>query len=605
MKCPSCQAENLSNSRFCHRCATPLQKEQEGNTQSTRTYQTPTYDLSRGDLFAGRYEVIEELGLGGMGKVFKVFDHKIKEVVALKLIRPEIGVNARAIERFRNELRFARKIAHRNVCRMYDLGEEGFFYFITMEYVAGEDLKSFIRRSGRLTPGKGISIAKQVCEGLAEAHRLGIVHRDLKPQNVMIDREGNAKIMDFGIARFLETEGVTGSGVMIGTPEYMSPEQAELKEVDKRSDIYSLGVILYEMISGKVPFEGETPLSLAMRHKTETPKNVRELNPQISVELASLISKCMAKDRNGRYQSVEDLIADLTRVEQTWSIPEKVIPKKEPISTREITVSFQMKKLFLPILIVLTVILAGVLIWRFIPRERSAPAVDQSLKAEKLPLAGVSTEAKKAMPEKAKGALGPTKTQPGKKDKIEATFKGEQKSLEKANPEEVAKGPQEGSIEAQKLMASDSEKQSAHLSRTRMNAAKLQAQNTGLDERNLLYKLANAGEQDAEKAYAKNDFSEAKPLYNILERVFRLSVQCNKDEDCVKILQELVAELKSKAAKSQTTRDSGLFDAAQKDESQGRAFLTNKEFEDATKSFFQAAFEYEKIRLKPSSKDSN
>ena len=167
-----------------------------------------------------------------MGRVYKVFDTKINEKVALKLIRPEVASDRETIERFSNELKLARKISHRNVCRMFDLGEAEGAHFITMEYVPGEDLKKLIRMSGQLGVGTAISMAKQVCEGLAEAHRLGIVHRDLKPQNIMVDEEGHARIMDFGIARSLKAKGITGAGVMIGTPEYMSPEQVEGKEVD-------------------------------------------------------------------------------------------------------------------------------------------------------------------------------------------------------------------------------------------------------------------------------------------------------------------------------------------------------------------------------------
>ena len=173
--------------------------------------------------------------------------------MALKLLNPEIAADEKAIERFRNELKYARKISHRNVCRMFDLSEEEGTQYITMEYVPGEDLKGTIRRVGQLSVGKAISISKQVCEGLAEAHRLGVVHRDLKPQNIMVDREGNARIMDFGIARSIKTKGITGTGVMIGTPDYMSPEQVEGKEVDHRSDIYALGVILYEMVTKLLP----------------------------------------------------------------------------------------------------------------------------------------------------------------------------------------------------------------------------------------------------------------------------------------------------------------------------------------------------------------
>jgi len=262
MKCLKCLADNPPDSRFCRKCASPLPAEEDLAISQTETLQLPATMLDRGTTFAERYEIIEELGKGGMGRVYKVYDKKIKEVVALKLIRPEISADENTIARFNNELRLARKISHRHVCRMYDLGEEGPSHFITMEYVPGEDLKRFIKRSGQLTVGKAVLITKQVCEGLAEAHNLGIIHRDLKPQNIMIDEDGNTRIMDFGIARFLEGEGMTTQGVMIGTPDYMAPEQAELEGVDQRSDIYALGIILFEMATGRVPFEGRTPCLL-------------------------------------------------------------------------------------------------------------------------------------------------------------------------------------------------------------------------------------------------------------------------------------------------------------------------------------------------------
>ena len=328
MKCPQCHFDNPSDTRYCGNCGAELRPSEEISSSETETIQGAKKELTTGSTFARRYQVIEELGKGGMGKVYKVFDKEIEEKVALKLLKPEIAAERETIERFRNELKLARKISHKNVCRMYDLSKEEGTKYITMEYVPGEDLKSLIRRIGQFTVEKAISIAKQVCEGLAEAHRLGVVHRDLKPQNIMIDREGNARIMDFGIARSLRTKGITETGVMIGTPEYMSPEQVEGKEADYRSDIYSIGVILYEMVTGKVPFEGDTTLSIAFKHKTEVPKDPRELNAQVPEEISRVILKCMEKDQEKRYQGAQELLSELSKKGEGKPEAEKVSETK-------------------------------------------------------------------------------------------------------------------------------------------------------------------------------------------------------------------------------------------------------------------------------------
>ncbi|NIO48884.1 MAG: protein kinase [Candidatus Aminicenantes bacterium] len=303
--------------------------EVEESYYKTQTLQTPISRLTRGTTIGGRYEVIEQLGKGGMGKVYRVLDNKVGEEVALKLLNPEIAADEKIIERFRNELKFARKISQRNVCRMYDLNEDEGTQFITMEYVPGEDLKSTIRRMGQLSVGKAISIAKQVCEGLSEAHEFGVVHRDLKPQNIMIDKKGNVRIMDFGIARSLEVKGITGTGMMIGTPEYMSPEQAQGKDIDLRSDIYSLGIILYEMVTGKVPFEGDTPLSIVLKHQAEKPRNPKEVNDQIPEDLSRVILNCMEKDKEKRYQLAEEVLSELKKIEKGIPTTEMILPKRK------------------------------------------------------------------------------------------------------------------------------------------------------------------------------------------------------------------------------------------------------------------------------------
>ncbi len=376
VKCPKCQFDNSSDSKFCKECGTQLPSLDEAAV--TETIEVPKEELTTGSTFAGRYQIIEELGKGGMGRVYKANDIDIKEKVAIKLIKPEISSDNKTIERFQNELKFARKIRHKNVCQMYDLNREKGIYYITMEYVEGENLKNMIRMSGQLGKGTAISVARQVCAGLAEAHKLGVIHRDLKPSNIMIDREGNVRIMDFGIARSLKAKGITDAGVMIGTPEYMSPEQVEGKDVDQRSDIYSLGVILYEMVTGRVPFEGDTALSIAMKHKSEAPKNPKEYNAQIPDDLSHLILRCLGKAKDSRFQSAEEMKRELEDIEKGIPTKDRGIPRRKPLTSKEITVTFGLKKLLVPASLFIGILIIGVAVWQLLIHKETPTALEKT-----------------------------------------------------------------------------------------------------------------------------------------------------------------------------------------------------------------------------------
>ena len=216
-------------------------------------------ELRPGMVFHGRYEILGPLGRGGMGMVYKARDRRLDEVVAIKVLRPDFGSDPTMAERFRSEIKLARKVRHRNVCAIHDYGEDQGLLYISMEYIEGVDLKQVLRQSGALPPQRGYEVAVQVTEGLQAVHDAGIIHRDLKTPNIMSDAAGIARLMDFGVAKRVGEGAATVTGMIVGTPEYMSPEQAQGHKVDTRSDIYALGIVLYEIFTGHVPFRGETP----------------------------------------------------------------------------------------------------------------------------------------------------------------------------------------------------------------------------------------------------------------------------------------------------------------------------------------------------------
>ncbi len=631
MICPKCLEENKEDSRYCHKCATPLTPGSVGvDSQAfTKTILPFDAELARGRVIADRYEVIEELGQGGMGKVYKVFDRKINDVVALKLIRPEISLSEKAVERFKNELRIARKIAHRHVCRMYDVGEQGFSHFITMEYVPGEDLKAFIRRAGQITPAKAVTLAQQVAEGLAEAHRLGVVHRDLKPQNIMIDKQGNSRIMDFGIARIQEGDGLTGTGAIIGTPEYMSPEQAELKEVDQRTDIYALGVVLFEMVTGKVPFEGQTPLSIALKHRSVPPQNPRELNPHIPPALAEVILKCLAKDPAKRYQNTGELVADLNSIARGLPKPERTTAAREPITSREFTIKFRLKKVLIPAL-VLVGLAGALLMWRTVisppgkPASQSdagrhgivitekLPAPHESSFRESIePLAKLTGDVGNYLksrgigdlsdPEKVVEAL--RKVLPEEStaretlDKASSKFLESKKLRQEGKTEEAAKTGREGQVEMQKLMSQVAERQYAQDVQVKMMETRMAAQKAGKDDKNLLYRLARFEEKNADEALVKGDFTGARTLYTLLETIYRQSLKIDGDKACTAALQQMEASLEAEIKSLPAGQaDPWMMAYADQIKSQAVAYLGRGEYDSAAASYLQVLFLLQKIK---------
>jgi serine/threonine protein kinase len=253
-----------------------------------------------------RYDILAEAGHGSMGNVFKARDRETGEIVALKLLKPEIASDQAVMERFKNELLFARKITHKNVCRMHEFNRVGGVAYTSMEFVEGESLRSVLSRFGGLPQRKALDLALQICSGLKEAHAQGIVHRDLKPENIMVDANGNVKIMDFGIARSMEAvTRMTGS--MVGTPQYMAPEQVAGKPVDYRTDIYSLGLILYEMFTGAPAFEADNPVAVALKHMREEAVPPHQVDPAIPAYIERAILKCLLKEPANRFQSIAQL----------------------------------------------------------------------------------------------------------------------------------------------------------------------------------------------------------------------------------------------------------------------------------------------------------
>src|SRR5437588_5797233 len=267
--------------------------------------------LQPGTIIGNRYRLVQILGEGGMGAVYKARDIELDRVIALKVIRPELASNPEILQRFKQELILARQVTDRNVIRIFDLGEAGGIKFITMEYVEGESLYQILRTNGKVPVPEAVDIMRQMLSGLQSAHREGVIHRDLKPGNIMRDSQGRIVVMDFGLARSLEGGGMTLTGTMMGTMEYMSPEQAQAKQVDARSDIFTVGLICYELLAGVTPFHADSAIASLVRRTSERAIPVSDHDGTIPTSLSNIVSKCLERDPNQRYQNAGEVLRDL------------------------------------------------------------------------------------------------------------------------------------------------------------------------------------------------------------------------------------------------------------------------------------------------------
>jgi serine/threonine-protein kinase len=344
VECPICHTSNPPGSIACLKCSTPIEigdativinptndaativepaggpSDPEATIGGTTGWSVPIQKigprdpnapLDPGTVLAERYEILKRLGEGGMGAVYQARDHELDRLVALKVIRPELAGHPDILRRFKQELILARQVTHKNVIRIFDLGMAGGCKFITMDYIDGRDLKSILVERGKLAPEEAVPIVQQVCRGLEAAHTEGVVHRDLKPQNIMVDASGRVWVMDFGLARSMEMAGMTRTGALMGTPDYMSPEQARAEKVDARSDLFSLGIIFYEMLTGVLPFQADTMMATLLKrvHEKAAPPNT--LERAIPQHLSDVIMKCLEADRAKRYQTTGEILADL------------------------------------------------------------------------------------------------------------------------------------------------------------------------------------------------------------------------------------------------------------------------------------------------------
>ena len=305
MICPSCRALNDDDVEACFTCGRYLTA------------------LTQGSVIAGRYDIQSPLGKGGMGMVYRAHDRLLDETVAIKVLRAEFANTSEMLQRFKKEIKLARKVSHRNVCRIHEFGEDGGVRYISMEYVEGTDIKQLARdKGGFLDAEEAFDVAIQAADGLQAIHDVGIIHRDLKTSNIMRDPSGRVRLMDFGIAKSEATDrstgggGLTIEGQIMGTPEYMSPEQCLGDKIDYRSDVYALGIVIYEIFTGTVPFRGDTPVATLFKHIQDSVPFEGPVAARIPMAAVPILRKALAKNRTDRYGSAASLAEALRKAQQ-------------------------------------------------------------------------------------------------------------------------------------------------------------------------------------------------------------------------------------------------------------------------------------------------
>ena len=377
--------ETFTQSRMASEAATVV-----ASSSTPRPWTTSTAPGSGPADFGPRYRVEKLLGEGGMGAVYKAYDLDLERAVALKLIRPHIAADPEVSQRFRQELILASRISHKNILRIHDLGEANGTKFISMAFVEGEDLHQVLRREGKLDLSRALNISRQLCNALEAAHGEGVLHRDLKPQNILLDRQDHVFVSDFGLAKSLDTDaGLSRTGEFLGTPRYMSPEQVECKPLDQRSDLYSLGLVIYEMVTGDVPFRADTTFQLMMARVKQEAPSPKLSNPELPDWLVGIILKCLEREPEQRYQNAREIITDLDLA---------VAPRQSAIqSIRALKVAGEhpLRKYVLASVIVALVIGAGLFsYWKLAPAKHPAVASVPATSIAVVPFQNQSGDAK-------------------------------------------------------------------------------------------------------------------------------------------------------------------------------------------------------------------